>query len=191
MSQRIAGSAAVLSGVLWMIFFAIAAISYTGVDADVAWFPVVFGAGLLLLAALAGLSAFEFREHPRWVWIAFLVPAIGICLVLVALARTLLIDDWTYGEGSVGAPLLYGGLVLVLIGSVIFAAVPRAARGLRRLGTFSIAVGTVVTLPAMFGVLPSIGLVVGGLLFGGGWVLNGLDAIRRDRDSIRVRLSDA
>lgn len=191
MSLRLAGSAAILGGGLWIIFFVIVSISYTGVDLDVAWFPVVLGAGLLLLAALAGLSAFEFRDRPRSVWIAFVVPAIGIGLVLVALARTLLTGDWNYSEGSVGALLLYAGLALVLIGSIAFAAVLRAPHGLRRLGTIAIAAGTLVTLPSMGGALPPIGLVVGGLLFGGGWIALGLDALQRDRNPVRARPSDA
>ena len=190
MSLRLSGSAAIIGGVLWIIFFAIVAISYTGVDADVAWFPVVFGAGLLLLAALAGLSAFEFRDHPRWVWIAFLVPAIGIGLVLVALARTLLTSDWSYEEGTVGARILFGGIALVLIGSIVFAAVSRPSPGLRRLGTIAIAVGTVVTLLGMGGALSPIGLVVGGLMFGSGWIAEGLDAVHRDRN-VHPRLSGA
>lgn len=191
MSLRLAGSAAILGGGLWIIFFVIVSISYTGVDLDVAWFPVVLGAGLLLLAALAGLSAFEFRDHPRWVWIAFAVPAIGIGLALVALARTLLTGDWSFDEGSVGARLLYAGITLALIGSIVFAAVSRASQGLRRLGTIAIAAGSVVTLPAMFGVLPPIGLVVGGLLFGGGWIAQGMDAIQRDRNALGAPASGA
>ena len=191
MSLRLAGSAAILGGGLWIIFFVIGSFSYMGADLDVAWFPVVLGAGLLTLAALAGLSAFEFRDHPRWVWIAFVVPAIGIGLVLVALARTLLTGDWTYHEGSVGAGLLYLGLLLVLVGSIVFAAVSRPSHGLGRLGTIAIAVGTVVTLPALGGALPPIGLVVGGLLFGSGWIALGLDAVQRDRNAVRARPSGA
>jgi hypothetical protein len=189
MSLRLAGSAAILGGGLWILFFAIASISYTGVDLDAAWFPVVLAAGVLTLAALAGLSAFEFRRHPRWVWIAFVVPAIGIGLVLVALARTLLTGDWSFDEGRVGAALLYLGLVLVLVGSIVFAAVSRAWDRLQRVGTIAIAAGTVVTLPAMFGVLPPIGLVVGGLVFGCGWIAYGLDALRRDRSAVGVPAS--
>jgi len=191
MTLRLSGSAAILGGGLWIIFFVIAGFSYSGADLDAAWFPVVLGAGLLTLAALAGLSAFEFRDHPRWVWIAFVIPAIGIGLVLVALARTLLTGDWSYDEGSGGAALLYGGLLLVLVGSIVFAAVSRPAHGLGRLGTIAIAAGTMVTLPALGGALPPIGLVVGGLLFGSGWIALGLDAVRRDGNAVRVRASDA
>jgi hypothetical protein len=191
MSLRLTGLAAILGGGLWILFFVLVSISYTGVDLDVAWFPVVLGAALLLLAALAGLSAFEFRDHPRWVWIAFVVPAVGIGLVLVGLARTLVTGDWSYDRGSVGAALLYAGLALVLVGSIVFAAVSWATHGLRRLGAIAIAAGAVVTLPALGGALPPIGLVVGGLLFGSGWIAQGLDALRRDRNAVRARYSDA
>lgn len=190
MSLRLAGSAAILGGGLWTLFFVIAGISYTGADLDVVWFPVALGAGLLLLAALAGLSAFEFRDHPRWVWMAFIVPAIGIALVLLALTRTLLTGDWSYDEGSVGAAILYAGIALVLIGSIVFAAVSRASHGLRRLGTLAIGAGTAVTLPSFLGALPPIGIMVGGLLFGGGWIAQGLNAVRLDRSAVRTRFSD-
>jgi hypothetical protein len=125
------------------------------------------------------------------VWIAFVIPAIGIGLVLVALARTLMTGDWSYHEGSGGAALLYAGLLLVLVGSIVFAAVSRPAHVLGRLGAIAIAGGTLVTLPALGGALPPIGLVVGGLLFGGGWIALGLDAVRRDGNAVRARASDA
>lgn len=195
MSLRLAGSSAIIGGGLWIIFFAVAAVSYTGVHVDVGvninlfWFPAALGAGLLLLAALAGLSAFEFREQSRRVWIAFITPAIGIGLVLVALARTLLIGDWDYDQGSVGAGLLYAGLFLVLLGSAAFAAVLRSSHGLRRLGAIAIALGAAVTLPALGGALPPLGLVAGGLAFGAGWIAVGIDAIRRDRSAMRAQTS--
>ena len=191
MSLRLAGSAAMLGGVLWIGFFVMASMSYSGAGAGLAWFPVVLGAGLLLLAALAGLSAFEFRDHPRWVWIAFLVPAIGIGLVVVALVRTLLTGDWSYEKGSVGAATLYVGLVLVLLGSILFAVVVRPSRGVQRLGTIGIAGGTVITLLGLFGALPPLALVFGGFMFGGGWISIGLDAARRHPASVRARSSAA
>jgi hypothetical protein len=189
MSLRLAGSAAIYGGGLWIVFFTIGGISYAGYDLDVLWFPVALGAGLLLLAALAGLSAFEFRDHPRWVWIAFVVPAIGIGLVLAALARTLLTGDWSYDRGSIGAALLYLGLLLVLTGSTVFAAVSRPSHGLRRLSAAAIAVGTAITLPALAGALPPIWLAAGGLVFGAGWMGLGVDAVRSDGG--RAHVSEA
>ncbi|HET6744921.1 MAG TPA: hypothetical protein VFH90_03635 [Candidatus Limnocylindria bacterium] len=187
MSLRLSGLAAIVGGGLWSTFFVMVSFAYTGMDLDIAWFPVVLGAGVLLLAALAGLSAFEFRDHPRWVWIAFIVPALGIGLVLAALLRTLVTGDWTYDEGSLGAAILYGGLLLILVGSIVFAAVSWDSHGLRLLGTIAIAGGTLVTLPALFGLLPPIGLIVGGILFGGGWITEGVDAVRNDRSVVRAR----
>jgi protein-S-isoprenylcysteine O-methyltransferase Ste14 len=187
MSLRLSGLAAIVGGGLWTTFFVIVSFAYSGLDLDLVWFPVVLSAGVLLLAALAGLSAFQFRDHPRWVWIAFIVPALGIGLVIVALARTLVTGDWSYDQGSPGAAILYGGLLLILIGSIVFAAVSWDSRGLRLLGTIAIAGGTLVTLPALLGALPPIGLVVGGLLFGGGWIAEGLNAVRQDRTAVQAR----
>ena len=190
MSLRLSGSAAVIAGVLWIVFFAIASVSYAGVDLDAAWFPVALVAGLLQLAALAGLSAFEFREHPRSVWVAFVIPALGIGLMLVAQARTLLTGDWAYEEGT-GARLLLGGIVLLLLGSIVFVSVSRPSRSIRRLGRIAIAIGTLIALPSLFGLLPSAAIALGGFLFGGGWIAHGLDAVRRDGSAVGAPLSRA
>jgi hypothetical protein len=197
MSLRLAGSSALASGGLWIVFFAIVAIAYAGVtinvgvNIDALWFPLVFGAGLLTLVGIAGLSTVEFRNHGRSIWIAFVIPAIGIGLVFVALARTLLTGDWDYGSGSIGVALLYPGLLLVLIGSAIFAAVIRTAHGPRRLGAVAIGLGAVVTLSGLGSFLPPIGLAIGGLAFGIGWIVLGTDAIRRDRPLAVTRPSGA
>lgn len=187
MSLRLAGSSAILGGGLWIVFFAIVAVAYTGahvivgVNIDALWLPIVLAAGLLQLVGLAGLSALEFRDQRRRVWFAFLAPAIGIGLVFLALARTLLTGDWDYNRGSVGVLLLYPGLLLVLLGSTAFAAVLRSSGGLRRQAAVAVAVGAAVTLLGLGSALPPIGLAIGGLAFGVGWIALGRDAIRRDR----------
>lgn len=197
MSLRLAGSSALVSGGLWIVFFAIVAIAYAGinltvgVNVDALWFPMVFAAGLMTLVGIAGLSTAEFRNHGRSIWIAFVIPAIGIGLVFVALARTLLTGDWDYGQGSIGVVLLYPGLLLVLVGSAIFAAVIRTAHGPRRIGAIAIALGAVVTLSGLGSFLPPIGLATGGLAFGIGWIVLGIDAVRRDRPSALSRPSEA
>jgi hypothetical protein len=99
--------------------------------------------------------------------------------------------DWSYDSGSVGVLLLYPGLLLILLGSVIFAAVLGPAHGLRRLGAFAIGVGAVVTLLALGSFLPPIGLFAGGLAFGAGWIGLGIEAVRRERPPIGSRQSTA
>jgi len=182
MSLRLAGSAAAVAGGSWIAFFAIAGASYAN-DADYGpvWIPVVLIAGMALLAALAGLSAFQFRDHPRLIWIAFIVPAIGIGVVLAGLATVLPIDGWAAPAGSLAARVIYGGLSLMLIGSVFFAAVTVSTAALSRVPSGAIVVGVVPTLLALLGAMAAPWLVVGGFLFGLGWIGLGIDAIRRDR----------
>ena len=55
MSLRLSGLAAIVGGGLWTTFFVIVSFAYSGLDLDLLWFPVVLSAGVLVLAALAGL----------------------------------------------------------------------------------------------------------------------------------------
>jgi drug/metabolite transporter (DMT)-like permease len=182
MSLRLAGWAAVVAGGSWTLFFAIAAASYANnASYGPAWIAVVLIAGLALLAALAGLSAFQFRDHSRLIWIAFLVPAIGIGIVLIGLATVLPIGGWDAPEGSLAALVIIGGISLMLVGSIVFAAVTVSTAALSRVAAAAIMVGAVPTFPALFGAMTAVWIVVGGIVFGLGWIGLGIDAIRRDR----------
>jgi hypothetical protein len=181
MSLRLAGSAAAVGGGLWTLFFVIAGASYANAaDYTLVWVPVVLLAGLALLVALAGLSASQFRDHRLSIWIAFLVPAIGIATVLLGLP-TLIPTGGTAPEGSVSARFLYLGLSLMLLGSIVFAVVTLSTGAFSRLAAGLIVVGVLPTILGLFGLLAAIWLVIGGLIFGLGWIGVGLDAIRRDR----------
>jgi hypothetical protein len=182
MSLRLAGSAAALGGGLWGLFFTMVGAEYANVGPDTgfAWILVVLVAGLLLLTALAGLSSIQFRAHSRSIWIAFLFPAAGIGIVLVGLV-SLIPAGGTASEGTLPATVLYSGLCLMLIGSAVFAAVTVSTRALSRIAGAAIVVGFPPTLVGLFGFVAAAWLVVGGIVFGLGWVGLGIDAIRRDR----------
>jgi hypothetical protein len=182
MSLRLAGSAAAVAGGLWTVFFASAGMSYAnGANYTLVWVPVVALAGLALLAALAGLSAFQFRDHRRSIWIAFLVPVAGIGIVLLGLAIVLPMNNWDAPEGSLAARVIYAGLAFILTGSIVFAAVTVSTGAFSRFAAGLIVVGVLPTLLGLFGVLTAIWLVIGGAIFGLGWIGLGIDAIRRDR----------
>jgi drug/metabolite transporter (DMT)-like permease len=182
MSLRLGGWAAVVAGGSWTLFFAIAAASYANqADYGPAWIAVVLIAGLASLVALAGMSAFQFRERPRSIWIAFLVPAMGIGIVLIGLAILVQTGDWAAREDSVAFGVIYGGLSLMLVGSMVFAAVTVLTGALSRIAAGAIVVGGLPTLPSLFGSMAAVWLLVGGIVFGLGWIGLGLDAIHRDR----------
>jgi drug/metabolite transporter (DMT)-like permease len=181
MSLRLAGWAAVIGGALWALFFILVGNAYAnGADYGLAWIPLALVAALVSLAALAGLSAAQFRAHPRTIWAAFLAPATGIGIVVISLV-IVLATGGAADEGTVQARMLYAGLALMLIGSVTFAAVTVSTDALSRVAAGAIVVGVLPTVVGLFGGITAIWLVVGGIAFGLGWIGLGLDAIRRDR----------
>jgi hypothetical protein len=181
-SVRLAGLVAAIGGVFWVAFFVIAAASYaSAADFGSAWIPVALIAGFALLAGLAGLAAFAFRGQSRVTWIALLVPAIGIGLVLLGITAALGSDGGAAGEGSPAARVLYGGLSLTLVGSIAFAATTIFTGSFSRLAAGAIAVGVLLALPALFGVLAAAWLVIGGAVFGLGWVGLGIEAATEGR----------
>jgi hypothetical protein len=151
-----------------------------GPDTGFAWTLVTLAAGLVLLTALAGLSAIQFRAHSRSIWIAFLCPAAGIGIVLVGLA-SLIPAGGAASEGTLPARMLYSGLSLVLLGSIIFALVTVSTGAFSRIAAGLIVVGVLPTIPRLFGAFAAIWLVIGGIVFGLGWIGLGIDAVRRDR----------
>jgi hypothetical protein len=184
MSLRLAGLAAAIGGALWALFFIMAGNAYeTGAEYGPAWIALVLVAGLVLLAALAGLSAAQFRVHPRTIWAAFLAPATGIAIVVIALVFVLATGG-AADEGTVQARVLYAGLALVLIGSVVFAVVTVSTGALSRVAAGLVLVGVLPTTLGLFGAIGALWLAIGGIGFGLGWIGLGLDAIRRDRGPV-------
>lgn len=181
MSLRLAGSAAVVGGGLWTLFFVVAGASYANAaDYTLVWVPVVVSAGLASLAALAGLSASQFRDHRRSIWIASLVPAIGIAIVFLGLPA-LVPTGGAAPEGSVPARVIYSGLSLMLLGSIIFGVVTISTGAFSRLAAGLIVVGVLPTILGLFGALAATWLIIGGIIFGLGWIGLGIDAVRHDR----------
>jgi hypothetical protein len=181
MSLRLAGLAAAVGGALWAVFFVMAGNAYaTGADYGLAWIPLVLVAGLVLLAALAGLSAAQFRVHPRTIWAAFLAPASGIAIIVIGLV-IVLATGGAADEETVQARVLYAGLALMLIGSVVFAIVTISTGALSRIAAALVLGGVLPTTLGLFGAIGALWLVIGGIVFGLGWIGLGLNAIRRDR----------
>jgi hypothetical protein len=181
MSHRLAGLAAAVGGALWALFFIMAGNAYeTGAEYGLAWIALVFVAGLVLLAALAGLSAAQFRVHPRTIWAAFLAPVTGIAIIVIGLVFVLATGG-AADEGTVPTRVLYVGLALMLIGSVVFAVVTISTGALSRIAAGLVLGGVLATTLGLSGAIGALWLAIGGIAFGLGWIGLGLNAIRRDR----------
>ena len=169
MSLRIGGIAAI-SGVALLAFAGL--LSYDLVPVDRTIQPVFVFAGLaVLLVALAGLSAFQARSHPRLVWGAFAMTAVGtIVAVIGSVAETLFGDDyWALG---------IGGLLIALAGSALFAFATYRTATLSRGGAVLLGIGST---------LPFAGMNLQPLYFASvicfllGWFALGVRAIQLDR----------
>ena len=132
---------------------------------------------VVLLVAVAGLSAFQARTHPGAIWVAFVVSAIGTFAFFAGYVGSIILNE----EGFWG--LWFIGVITVLLGSGLFATVTYQTRVLSRLGAALIGIGIVVILGEAvvhIGVLIPIGMA----LFAIGWFTLGVQAIRADRLSV-------
>jgi hypothetical protein len=177
----IAGGALMLTGLLWA--------SLDAADSDPGiW---LFLAGMVsLLVALAGLSAFQAREHPALVWAAFLLPAVGgVVTTLGVIAMGIAPDRPVLGDQS-GWFFFIVGLLATVAGSVLFAAATWATGTLPRSAAALLGVTCAISLTAF------VVSIAGGdafweplrllfafayLAFPAGWVLFGALALRADR----------
>jgi drug/metabolite transporter (DMT)-like permease len=179
MSLRLAGMAAIAGGLLWTIFFALGvAAAATNTDLSPAA-PLIVVGGIALLVAAAGLSAFQFRDHPRSIWLSFLVPLAGVILFAVGWMG-LSINDAFWNLGFIG-------FFMIIVGNAVFAGVTVRTRALSRPAAWALLVGAVLSIPGFFvagsGLVSSsaVLLAIAGLIFSLGWIGLGIDAIRRDR----------
>lgn len=190
MSLRFGGSAAILGGILFPAGFVVSSIDDTaGVEAFPGAALFLAGTGLLLLA-LVGLSAFQARQHPRLIWAAFAVPAIGLTMTGVGIAAMAVRGDGPFLAGLSPWDIWVLGIFATVVGSGLFAiatyrtgALPRRAAGL--LGTGSAILLAVIFLGMGFvgvpeGLVPAL-ILIGVVAFCAGWVALGVTAVRVDR----------
>ncbi|MGK2851887.1 MAG: hypothetical protein ACSLFN_13365 [Candidatus Limnocylindrales bacterium] len=190
MSLRIGGYAAIVGGVLWMITLAGNAINDGG-ETFSPWLGyAVFGATVMTLVALIGLSAFQARSHPTLTWAAFAIPAIGAVVGLVGYSAIGVTGDSDATLIFGVSPWMLGsiGLLTMVAGSSLFAVATWRARSLSRTASGLLAVGAVLVVPALFGAsgaLPSpivmVPVIAAILVFPAGWIALGISALRIDR----------
>ena len=171
MSLRIGGFAAIFAApLLTLAWF----LGYGSVAIDPAVPGTLLIAGLvLLLVAVAGLTAFQARAHPHVAWAAFAVPAIGLVMFSLGAVGTLVTGD-EYWE------LAALGVLTAIVGSALFAIVTYRTAVLSRGASVLIAVGCVlpfVGIAMSNAVVAALG--IGCFLLG--WFVLGAQAIRLDR----------
>ena len=175
MSLRIGGIAAVI-GVALLSGAAFLGLGLVAVSEWVAPFLLVTGLAFLVLA-LAGLSAFQARAHPRLTWLAFAMAAAGTVVAVTGLAVSPLLPDAYWA-------VWLGGLLIALLGSALFAIATYRTATLSRAGAVLLAIGSL--LPFTFINLQPLYLasIICFLL---GWLVLGVQAIRLDRPANAVR----
>lgn len=189
MTLRIGGIAAVLGGLLWaggLIWS-----SADGTDETGPGIWVFLAGSVLLLLALVGLSAFQSRTHPRLVWAAFAVPAIGAIASFTGALVMALDQDATLLGGLAGWDLWFTGVITLVIGSGLFALASWRTSSVSRAGSLLLSAAAVVLIvifPAAAGLvaIPWEPIVMYAflallVLFSAGWIVLGIGAIRQDR----------
>ncbi len=171
MSLRIGGVAAILAAPLLALAWFL---GYGSVTIDPAVPGIMLIVGLvLLLVAVAGLTAFQARTDPHLAWAAFAVPAIGLVVFSIGAFGTVVTGD-DYFE------LALLGVLTAIVGSALFAIVTYRTAVLSRAGALLIVVGSVLPFMGIamhVAVLAAIG--IGCFLLG--WFALGIQAIRLDR----------
>jgi hypothetical protein len=190
MSLRTAGIAAILGGTLYGLagLALVADDQGTNEAAATLGFFMLIGAAVALLVGLVGLSAFQARVHRRATWAAVAVPAAG---------AVMLVGGWVAAPIDGLYMLGFLGLLLVVGGSMLFGLVTLATAVLTRVGAAVLTIGAAINLAAWVLLLAQGGiragadqatelgaLVIGSLGYAAGWIILGLDAVRRDRSTL-------
>ena len=177
MSLRIGGIAAIVGAAL----LTVAGLLGTGlvlVDGAVASVLLVTGLAVLLVA-LAGLSAFQARAHPRLIWLAFAVTAIGTLASLAGFVGNVLVGDASWAVWFVGSMTALAGSALFAVATYRTAVLSRAAAALLGAGSvlpfLGFATNSEFLLPAAI------------ICFLVGWFALGVQAIRLDRPAARAQ----
>jgi hypothetical protein len=188
MSLRIGGYAAIVGGVLWLIALSANAINDGG-ETGWEWLGLVLiSAVIATLVALVGLSAFQARRYPALTWAAFTIPALGALIALFAAAAVIVTGDSDQAIiGGLGVwEVSMIGLLLLLVGSGLFALATLRTQALPRWAALLLLAGAVVVVPGLAGLsggmvpesLLPIALLITVVTFPAGWAAMGISALR-------------
>jgi len=179
MSLRLGGAAAMAGGALWLVAMTWILLFDSNVGSG-AWVLLLL-ASVALLVGLAGLSAFQARQHPVLIWAAFSLPAIGALLTILGAAMNGSGNEYWWG-------LFILGVVATIVGSGLFALATWRSAALPRSGAAVLGIASLIsfaTFVAQSGSGDSNGVValfvVGLGAFSVGWIVVGVQAIGLDR----------
>ena len=196
MSLRLGGSAAILGAILFLTGFVATSIDDTDAVEAFPGAALILAGTALLLLALVGLSAFQARRHPRLIWAAFAVPAIGLTMTGIGIVAMAAGGDGPLLAGLSPWDIWILGVFGTVVGSGLFAiatyrtgALPRPAAGLLGAGS-ALLLAVMILGMGLVGlpqaILPTL-ILVGLVAFSAGWVALGVTAIRVDQPAtVRV-----
>jgi hypothetical protein len=192
MSLRLGGAAAIVGAVLFPAGFIVSSLIGGSSPLPGAALMLV-GSGALLLA-LIGLSSFQARQHPRLIWAAFALPALGIVMSSTGLLAMGSAGDGPFVGNLSPWEIWALGVIATVIGCGLFALATYRTGALPRFGAGSLAIGSGILLLVI--VVGSTGIVAGtdslapalvlaGLIaFSIGWIALGWTAMRLDQPAV-------
>lgn len=195
MSLRLGGTAAIVGAVLFPAGLIVGSLN-GGSDPFPGAALMLAGTAALLLA-LIGLSAFQAREHPRLIWAAFALPALGTVMSSTGLVAMAAVGDRPFVAGLSPWAIWALGVLATVIGSALFALATYRTHALPRFGAGVLAIGSgVLLLVFLIGAIGIVAgtdsvapvLILGGLIaFSIGWIALGWTAIRVDQPAAAAR----
>ncbi len=99
-----------------------------------------------VLVALIGLSSFQARQHPRLIWAAFALPALGTVMSCIGLVAMAAVGDRPFVAGLSPWSIWMLGVMLTVVGSALFALATFHTRALPRLAAGALATGSGILL---------------------------------------------
>ena len=192
MSLRLGGAAAILGGVLFLAGLLVTSIN--GSDEAFPGAALIFAGTVALLLALIGLSSFQARRHPRLIWTAFAVPALGTAVSCVGLIAMAIVGDRPLVAGLSPWWIWSLGLLATVLGTALFALATYHTRALSRPAAGLLATGSGLLFAVLVVGYSGLGAAIGGrdglapvlmvaglLAFAIGWIALGWTAVRLDR----------
>ncbi len=184
-AARIGAIAAMAGGALWVLTLAVAVREVREVRATLDLTMVLVGLTLsLFVVALAALSAVQARSHRSLMWASFLLPAVGVALLVGGALAQVVVGDRPLVGWLTPYAFWMGGLVLALVGSVVFGVLSAVTGALPRWTAGLLSAGALVQLVTIFATDHAKDewlMLLGAVTFGLGWVLVGVGAARTER----------
>jgi hypothetical protein len=181
-AARLGAGAAVAGGALWMLTLSMAVREEPGLM-DLVMLLVSLTLSMFVVA-LAALSAVQSKSHPLLVWISFLLPAVGVVLLLCGSVAEVAVGDRPLVGDLTPYAFWMAGVVFALGGSLLFGIISTVAGGLTRWTAALLSMGALLQLVTLFATDHARDewlMFAGAVAFGLSWILVGVGASRAER----------